>query len=273
MKDCRNNFTQSTAVLLNLSQNEQLIFTLLDNYDTPIELAKHCSIPRPTIYITLDKLTARGLIYKQKHFNKKRWLKNSDEYLERLLKGAGLSLLKNIIKPSEKISVSDNLQISVHKGPKQISELLSGFIKKYPHERMIMISGNEVIDSWNRVLGVKKINAFNRQIKEVGMITELITSQKWFEHQANFFGTEWSKDFEGRSTRVQNIDDKYLDYSSQIFIIKNRVYLVSMEDEVFIEIKNSEIAKLIISLSRFIQDHSSVFDPNALLREIIKKSE
>ena len=272
MKDSQGNRASSTATLLNLSKNEQLILDLLDNYDTPIELAKHCPIPRPTIYITLDKLANRGLIFRQKHLNKKRWLKNSPEYVEKLLKDASLSLLKSTPKPSEKISVSDNLQISVHKGPKQISELLSGFIRKYPHERLIMISGNEVIDSWDRVLGVKKINAFNRQIKEAGMITELITSKKWFEYQAKTFGPEWSKDFEGRSTRVQNIDDKYLDYSSQIFIIKNRVYLVSMEDEVFIEIKNNEIAKLIISLTRFIQDHSSVFDPNALLRELIEKT-
>lgn len=259
--------------ILDLSENERIIFDLITDYATPITLAEHCNIPRPTIYITLEKLVRRGLVIRLKRSNKKIWIKNSGEYMEKSLLQTRKFLLGNELKLSERISINDNLQISVHKGSKQITELLSSFIKKYPRERMIVISGNLVIDSWSRVLGVNKINTFNRDIKKTGMITELITSKKWFEHQAESFGIEWAKDFEGRSTRVQNIDDKYLDYGSQVFIIKDQVYLVSMDDEVFIEIKNKEIAKLIISLSKFIQDHSEVFDPNTLLRDFIQKSE
>ena len=259
--------------LLQLSENEQVILDLMDKHSTPVALAKHCSIPRPTVYITLDKLHDRGLVLRHKYANKVHWRKNSEENIENLINETKQYLLKNSGSQG-KISISNNIQISIHKGQKQISKLLLDMIQRFPEDRMIMISGSLVADSWNRVLGLEKINSFNRAVKEVGMITELVTSKKWFIEQANLFGVEWAKDFEGRSTRVQNIDNKYLDYSSQIFILKNRVYLFSMEDEVIIEIKNAEIVKLLVSLTRFIQDHSEVFDTNALLREFIaQKSE
>jgi hypothetical protein len=39
---------------------------------------------------------------------------------------------------------------------------------------------------------------------------------------------------------------------------------------VFVEIKNVEIAKLIISMIRFIQDHSAVVDGNGILKSFVK---
>jgi hypothetical protein len=45
-----------------------------------------------------------------------------------------------------------------------------------------------------------------------------------------------------------------------------------MNEETAIEVCNSEIQKLILSVFRFIQDHSRKFDVNALLRELIVKT-
>lgn len=264
---------QDTVSFLNLNINEQIIFKLLEKYPTPISLAKNCSIPRPTIYITLEKLARRGLVLRLKRSNKKIWIKNTDENIEKMITQSKTYFFDNKPKLSEKISISDNLQIYIHKGKNQIIKLLTKISKTHSRDRLIMISGDLVVDSWKKVLGVNKINSFNRDIKKYKIITELITSKKWFEDQTKDFGINWAKDFEGRTTQVQNIDNKYLNYASQIFIIKDQVYLVSMADEVFIEIKNNEIAKLLISLTRFIQDHSSIIDPNALLRELIQKTE
>jgi len=89
--------------------------------------------------------------------------------------------------------------------------------------------------------------------------------------QINLFGDNWVRGFEGRTAIFNKIPNKYLQYSSQLFIFEDQVYLVSMQEGVFIEIKNSEIAKLILSMVRFIQDHSEILDGNAFLREVIKE--
>jgi sugar-specific transcriptional regulator TrmB len=267
MKETSNSLTK----LLQLNQNERIILELVDRNDTPVTLAKRCQIPRPTIYLTLNKLTERGLILHHKIGKKISWSKNSSENINKLLDEARFCLTEELSKTQERIFISDKMQILIHKGKDQIFKLLSSIITRYPKERLIVISGDLVIDSWNKVLGVDKINALNRQEKEAGMTSELIASVDSFKNQAQTFGIEWAKGFEGRSIRVQNIEAKYLDYASQIFIVKDQAYLVSMDDEVFIEIRNDEIIKLILSLAKFIQDHSEVFDPNALLRELIEK--
>jgi sugar-specific transcriptional regulator TrmB len=266
------NTIAKAPALLGLNSNEETILSLIDNYGTPVELSKHCSIPRPTIYLTLDSLRKRGLVMRLRYKDKIQWRKSSDDYIGAQLQKVRNNLIRSSSKSQTNISISNNIQLSIHKGPKQIAKLLGNMVRNYPNERLIIISGNQVVDSWSKVLGLEKINAFNREIKELGVITEIVTSKKWFEEQTKQFGIEWAKNYEGRTTRVQNIDNKYLDYASQIFIIKNKVYLVSMPDEVFIEVKNAEIVKMLVSLTRFIQDNSSVFDSNALLRGLIEKS-
>ncbi len=51
------------------------------------------------------------------------------------------------------------------------------------------------------------------------------------------------------------------------------LYLIAMREEIIIEVRNSEIQKLILSMFRFMQDHSKKIDVNALLRALIKKAD
>jgi len=46
---------------------------------------------------------------------------------------------------------------------------------------------------------------------------------------------------------------------------------MAMNEEIIIEVRNSEIQKLILSMFRFIQDNSKKFDVNERLRKLVKK--
>ena len=256
--------------LLQLSDNEQRILGLLEKSSTPLDLSKLCTIPRPTIYITLEKLQRRGLAIKKKREKKYYWERHTEEQAESAISDLQQKLLNKHTRHMKKTVIKNKAEVVIYKGEKAIFNLFSELIGKNAGERMITIQGDQSGDAWEKVFSMKNINAINKKIKDKRMITELITSKRWFEKQRHQFGIEWAKDFEGRSMRAQNIDHEYLDTSGQIFIFQDRIFLVSMSEEVFIEIKNPHIAKLLVLLSRFIQDHSNGMDANALLRELIK---
>lgn len=260
----------SSNALLQLSTNEQRILSLLDKSQTPLQLSKQCAIPRPTIYITLEKLRERGLATRVKRGGKFYWEKLTDEQVESAIYELRQKLLNSHnIKHVKRTVINDVAEVAMYKGEKAIVSLFSELIEKHAGERMIIIQGDRSGDAWGKVFSKKNINAVNKKIKDKGMITELITSKEWFEKQRQQFGVEWAKEYEGRAMRVQNIGPHYLDASGQLFIVNDRIFLVSMSEEVFIEIKNPHIAKLLVLLSRFIQDHSNYIDANALLRELI----
>jgi sugar-specific transcriptional regulator TrmB len=255
--------------LLQLSDNEQQILSLLEKSSTPLELSRRCAIPRPTIYITLEKLQKRGLATRTRREGKYYWGKPTEEQVESAISELQQKLLDRHTKHIKKTMIEDKAEVIIYKGEKAIFNLFSELIGKHAGERMITIQGDHSGGAWEKVFSMKNINVINKKIKDKRMITELITSKVWFEKQRRQFGVEWAKDFEGRAMRVQNIDHEYLNTSAQIFIFKDRIFLVSMSEEVFIEIKNPHIAKLLVLLSRFIQDHSNIIDANALLRELI----
>jgi hypothetical protein len=48
---------------------------------------------------------------------------------------------------------------------------------------------------------------------------------------------------------------------------------MALGEELVIEIRNSEIQKMLLAFIRFIQDNSRVIDANALLRSVIAEME
>ncbi len=261
----------TVAHLLQLSRKELEILGILEENDTPASLAKKCSIPRPTIYLILNKLTRRGLLVKHRIRNKPQWKKNTQENIEKLAHQLSTSLSDTQLSGNKKIRINDESEVVVHRGEKDIFELFSRLIDEHSGERMISIQGDKSGQSWDKIFSVNNINKINQKIKDQKMIREIISSPEWFLSQTKLFGIEWAKHFAGTSIRVQNMESKYLDTGAQIFVFKNSVYLVSMSDGVFIEIKNLQISKLLVLLTRFVQDHSQVMDANLLLRSIIEK--
>ncbi len=256
--------------LLLLSKNETEILELVKEKGqaTPLSLAKSCKIPRPTIYITLDKLKDRGLIRSRKLDRKKIWeLTKTTEMREHI------EDLKNVLtgdkRTYDKIQVTEDTDLTIHRGADAILNLFKKFAGDHNGKRLMGMSGNLSADAWKDTIPLSDINTINSKIKEQGLLTEMISSEGWFKQQARMFGKNWVENFIGRATQVHFIDNTYLDYSSQIFVFGSELYLVSMRERLFIEVKNKQIAALIISLLKFVEDKSKSVDINQILKGMI----
>lgn len=130
-----------------------------------------------------------------------------------------------------------------------------------------------MVIGWNKVFGIDGTNELNQLIKQNRIIVEAVLPHGWFERQTKALGKKWAQDFEGRMSVTHSIEPEYFEHGGQAFIFKNSMYLMAMNEEIVIEVRNSEIQKLILSMFHFIQDNSRKFDVNALLRELIKKAD
>ncbi len=256
--------------MLQLTNNEVGILDLFnsDGNETPVSLSKKSSVPRPTIYLTLEKLEQRGLIYSTKIGKRKVWKKAGHEVLGDNLANLRKELLGET--SYEKLNLTEDTDITIYRGEETIMRLLLSLIDRHRGSRLMGIQGNRAGDAWENTFSLKNINEVNKRIKEKGMITEIITSKDWFKRQIEIFGKSWAENFGGRAAQVHFIESKYLDYDSQIFIFEDQVILVSMAEELFIEVKNRKISRLLIALIRYIEDHSPSVDVNKLLHELIK---
>jgi len=255
--------------LLGLSNNEILTLeALLEGENTPLLISRKTKISRPSVYDTLKKLRERSLIKTNVKNGKKYWSINKTQNIENELFNTKKELLR-MGKGVKEIQDIDESTIIVHKGKEAVQKVIFDIVEKHKDKRLQTIQGDGVVEGWNKTMGLDKINKTNRLIKKNLIISEIIFPYGLFEKQIKNLGKQWIKDFEGRAAVAHEIDEKYFDHAGQIWIFKNSLYLIDMNDEVVIEIRKSEIRKLILSMFRFIQDNAHKFDLNARLRKLL----
>ena len=258
--------------LLQLTDNEKNILNCFNNesIETPLTLSGKVNIPRPTVYITLEKLESRGLISPVKIGKRIFWKKTEEEIIVQHISNLKDELMSK--NTYEKMSVTEDTDIAIYRGEKTILTLFTKLIDEHRGNRLMGIQGDYAGDSWKGVFSLENINMINQKIIEKGLITEIVTSKDWFKRQIKIFGKSWAENFIGRTAQVHFINNTYLNYKSQIFIFENQVFLVSMEEELFIEIKNMSIAKMLISLIKFTEDHTSSVDVNKIISDLISST-
>jgi len=257
--------------LLGLSRNEIKVFdSIRRGKNTPVLVHEETKVSRPTIYEILDRLHKRGLIKTNIIDGKKYWSQAKEKDLEKEIYETKKALFEIEDGVEEVKGLSDSTVI-VHRGGEAIRKLLIGIIKDNKDQRLRAIQGDAVVIGWNKVFGIEGTNELNRLIKKNRIITEPILPYGWFERQIKIMGKKWAEDFEGRMAVNHEIDEEYFNHAGQIWMFKNSLYLVAMHEEVVIEVRNSEIQKLVLSMFRFIQDNSRKFDVNERLRNLIEK--
>lgn len=261
--------------LLGLTRKEiRVLDALRDGQNTPLLISHHTKVSRPAIYEMLVRFHKRGLVKSNIRDGKKYWSQTKDRDLEQEIYNLKKQLLAMAGGAEEVFGVADST-IFVHRGGEAIQKVLDDMVKEHSSQRLYTLSGdsNKMIGSWDTYYGEDKINEFNRSVKKNGLITELILSQDWFDSQIERFGKKWAKDFEGRTAMAHKVDYKYLDSAAQIFIFKNSIYFISMNEALIIEVRNSEIQKLILSMFLFMQNNAKKFDLNEELRQLLSKEE
>lgn len=257
--------------ILGLSRNEIRVLNMVRiGYDVPSLIAQHSSISRPAIYEILERLEERGLIVSQTDEGKKHWMQSKDKELDKEFYAIKKQLL-SIADGVEEVCGLSDATVTVHRGTFAVRKVLDNIVQKHKEQRLYGIQGDRVAPGWEKIYSAKGMNEWNRAVKKNMIITEMVFPQGWIKRQSDIYGKQWAEDFEGRASMMYEIDEKYFEHGGQVFIFKDSLYLMAMNEEKIIEVHNSDIQKLILSMFRYIQDNSKKVDVNAKLREIISQ--
>lgn len=259
--------------LLGLTPKEEKVLLGLQNgLNTPVLLSRETRISRPAVYAILLNLKERGLAASRTTDGKKHWQMSTEQEIEEALYAAKRVLLKIPAGREELRGLSD-ATVVVHRGKEAIRSVMLNLFSEKKNERFFWgFQGDTSTIGWNKTFSVAETNKINRYIKNNRIITEAILPEGWFEDQTKKLGVEWAKDFEGRTTRVNVLNPKYFKHGGQCWIFKDSVYLFALNEELIIEIRNSEIQRMILSIFEFMQENSATIDANVLLRRLINSS-
>jgi Fe2+ or Zn2+ uptake regulation protein len=258
---------------LGLSKKEdRVLVALRDGARTPLALSRVTKVSRPAVYTILQNLKKRGLVESRIVDGKKQWRMCNEHEIDRVIADAKHALLKTPEGSTEVYGMSDS-SVVVHRGAEAIKRLMLTLFAAHPRERLLGFQGDTSTIGWNHMFSVPETNKINRDIKNNRIIVEAILPEGWLEEQTKLLGVGWAKDFEGRTTRVNVIDPKYFKHGGQCFIFKDSLYFFALNEELLIEVRNSEIQKMILSIFAFIQDNSHVIDANELLRKLMEQSD
>jgi len=265
--------TSENLKLLGLSKKEEkALLALRGGAGTPLLLARATKISRTAVYAILQNLKKRGLVQARITDGKKRWSLAPEREIEEVLYAAKRTILK-IPTGREEVHGLSDATVVIHRGQESIRKVLGELLFAHKHERFYALMGDGAGANWNKLFSLQETNKFNRALKQNNIIAEAIIQEGVLERQTRELGVSWAKDFEGRTTRANVIDAEYFEYASQVFIFKQSIYLMALGEELVIEIRNSEIQKMLLAFIRFIQDNSRVIDANALLRSVIAEME
>jgi hypothetical protein len=257
--------------ILGLSRKQAAVLAKLRTRPTtPLEIARATRISRTAIYAILRSFKSRGLAQERITDGKKLWQLAPAP----LLKSRFSDAKRILVKPTEgtKEVSSAKTTITLHRGKRAVKNILENIVVKQKNKRWRGLQGDVGPSGWDKVFTVREINRINEHIKRNKIIVESVYPTGWFERHTRELGVEWAAGFEGRSVDGHLIDPAYFKHGGQLWVFEDSLYLVDLNAELVIEIKNSEIRTMIIRLLEFVEDHSVRIDVNALLRTLINNS-
>ncbi|MES2225580.1 MAG: winged helix-turn-helix domain-containing protein [Patescibacteria group bacterium] len=238
--------------------------------ETPVQISKETDISRPAIYAILAQLEEQGLVACHSIKGARHWRIASASAINRLLEKAREEILGSR-EEKEVLYQEGNVGIKVYRGSKTISEVMRYIFQEHRGETCIGFQGDNVFADWRDLLGAETIHELNKSIKKNGMVIQVVIPEGSLERSFEIMGFEWAKHFEGRAYRVNEIDEEYFKHKGEMFLFKDSVYLISMREELVIEIKHSQIQKMLYLLFEYVQNTSKVIDGNEILRELMVK--
>ncbi|MEI6553905.1 MAG: hypothetical protein WCO09_05030, partial [bacterium] len=161
------------------SQNERLILDNIEKYNTPLELSAVTKIPRPTVYITLEKLEVRNLIHSIKVGKKRKWILNTgtdvfgligkiDGNTVNFTNTGGKSHATSFVSPPTNYN-SPTPGVQIYTEKKDIFRVLDR-ISTPSRTRLQILSGDNILKDYDTAVGKDKIIEFNEKIKASNII-------------------------------------------------------------------------------------------------------
>ena len=259
----------SALSVFGFSKKTAKVFTAIQaGFNTPVKIAKETSISRPAIYAILKQLRARGLINSHIVKGLKYWTLATPKELDEVLYEAKRALV-NTKDGTAELYLQSEVGITIYRGKESIQNLLMDLFSERRGERFRGIQGDAVYPAWRELFGLESIAEMNKQIKKNKLIVEAILPEGFFDRAFAHMGKGWAEDFEGRTYRANLLEREYFNHGSELFMFDDAVYLISMNEALVLEIRHSEIQKMLGLLLDFVQDNSRSVDGNQVLRDLV----
>ncbi|MEO7529929.1 MAG: MarR family transcriptional regulator [Sediminibacterium sp.] len=258
-----------TPRLLGLTANAAKVLNAIKNgLKTPVQISNETGVSRPAVYSLIEQLEKQGLVVVMEGDRGKEWKLASKSQINNLLTEIKKEILSEETK-EELLYQEKDVQIKIYRGRDSITSLMQHIFQKHKNEVCIGIQGDNVYEGWKNLIGIETIHEINKSIKKNSLVNQAIVPKDNFLRGIETMGVEWAKNFEGRAYRANEIDEKYFKHKAEMFLFKDAVYLLSMNEELVIEIKHSEIQKMLLLLLQYVQDTSRLVDGNGILRELM----
>jgi hypothetical protein len=234
------------------SKKEKSILEALRISNNPLQIHKETGIPRSTIYFVLEKLKTRGLVKEETIGKKPVWiLKNN---------------LKSEINEDSEMS---NENIKIYNTPKSIIDFLYRFTNQ-DISRFQFLNGDHNPKYWGKYVKKSDGVKLNNLIRDNKLVSDVISSNIFIKNNEDVLGKEWTEAFADKPTEYHILDSKYTNFSSQIILQSNKVFIMDMKKPVLYEILDADIYKCFNSIFEFIKDHSRKMNINDAIKQIKK---
>ena len=258
--------------LLGLSPKEAKVFAAVRSGEaTPTSIATHTKLSRPTVYDVLRRLQRRCLVTKKVQKGQTRWLPTSEQVLEQEL----LQVRKGLFQFAEGVETVQGISsanVFVHRGAKAIRTLLYKTLRDQKGQRHQAFQGDLMHVGWDKVFNRHHTKRINTLIKQVGVIIDALVPHGWHNQQYEKYGDDWVRDFMGRTTVMHELDRSFFRHGAQIAAFKDVVLLMAMNEELIIEIRNSEIQKAIRAMMEHMREHAEPINFDKRMKLLLEKS-
>lgn len=248
------------------------LFSQIEHPLTPLEISRLCILPRASVYTTLESLKKRGLVSHKKINNKSKWVSVSRKDLNEKLYEAK-KIFNNYDSGTEDLEQlpRDSL-VKVHRGKDSIKNVLNDIFSNNKNLSLYTLQGRGSEESWATNFDSAEVSLYNDQAKKNKIISRNILEKGVLEKALQKFGKSWAKSYIGRTSVAYEIEEEYINHSSQIWIIGNSLYLMNIYELTIIEIIDSDIVKMVKCLFNFVHDHERAVEVNGYLEKLIKET-
>lgn len=249
--------------ILGLNAREQRVCDALEtNPKIVAEIAHDTGLPRTSVDAIVARLTARGILKKQKREKHIYYRRNLDRaLLQMLFPQSPLPMGKYTIPLLEKAG------ILVHSGQDALVKLYESL---YTHVTKKRVYGIQPTASALHIL--KKVprdtvQHINKTISESNVVNEVILEENYFLEIRNQIPQQfdsWLNTFRSRATITYIVPTGSLSFHSELIICDKTAVLVDWQNCVAIEIVHSEMVSMLHDLYKSFQDNGTRVEYNDL---------
>lgn len=225
-----------------LTKNQEKVFLVLrEEPESVTMIALRAKLPRTSVGKALVSLTELGLVKGRKVREKNRHLyhKISAEEIIQKVDAVKNTLVGKQFHGRMSFPYISSGTIAIHTGKEAILTAIHTIVSLYAGERVYVLQGTNIPESWNRVIGTKEASSINDAFNKNGLIWVSLRSKSFI---AEFKKKSLDKHYRGRIGDVHVLPDECFEDNVATYVFKRSILIVDLEHVVALEINDKKIA-------------------------------